>query len=79
MFTHAMTGPDARDSMLTEVEFKWLMAGHGWWIDMARFHRDPAYAADLLRLAMASESASLRDCAAALQAQAAPGKRRGAA
>lgn len=77
MFTHTITDPDARDSLLTEVEFKWLMAGHGWWIDMDRFHCDPAYAGDLLRMAMASESASLRDCAAALQARNTHGKRRG--
>ena len=79
MFTRAITGSDARDSLLTEVEFKWLMAGHGWWIDMARFRRDPAYATDLLRLALASESAALRDCAVMLQARAGPGKRRGTA
>jgi hypothetical protein len=78
MFTHAITGPDARDSLLTEVEFKWLMAGHGWWIDMARFHREPAYAADLLRLAMASESVALRDCVSVLQARAGSVKRRDA-
>lgn len=55
--------------LLAEVDFKWLMAGLGWWIDTARFHSDPAYAAGLLRLAMASPSFALRDCAASLQAQ----------
>ena len=60
---------DESVSLLTEVDFKWLMAGHGWWMDTARFHRDPTYAAGLLGLAMASESFALRDCAATLQAQ----------
>ncbi len=60
---------DARASLLAEVDFKWLMTGHGCWIDAARFHCDPSYAADLLRLAMASPSFALRDCAAFLQAQ----------
>ena len=60
---------DARAALLAEVDFKWLMTGHGWWIDAARFHCDPSYAADLLRLAMASPSFALRDCAAFLQAQ----------
>ena len=60
---------DEQVLLLAEVDFKWLMAGLGWWIDTARFHRDPAYAAGLLGLAMASPSFALRDCAASLQAQ----------
>ena len=54
---------DARAMLLAEVEFKWLMAGHGWWIDVARFERDPTYANELLQVAMASPSQALRDCA----------------
>ena len=50
---------DESVSLLTEVDFKWLMAGHGWWMDTTRFHRDPTYAAGLLGLAMASESFAL--------------------
>jgi hypothetical protein len=56
-------------SLLAQVDFKWLMAGQGWWIDPTRFHRDPSYAIGLLRLAMASPSGTLRECAASLQAQ----------
>ena len=56
-------------SLLSAVDFKWLMTGHGWWVDSARFSADPAYAATLLGLAMASPSSALRDCAARLQAQ----------
>lgn len=63
------TGADARVSLLTDVDFKWLMAGQGWWIDTTRLHCDASYAAGLLRLALASPSFALRECAAALQTQ----------
>ena len=65
----ATPGADARISLLTDVDFKWLMAGQGWWIDTTRLHCDASYAAGLLRLALASPSFALRECAAALQAQ----------
>ncbi len=58
---------NARVLMLNEVNFKWLLAGLGWWIDMPRFHCDPSYATRFLELAEASDSAALRDCAASLQ------------
>ncbi len=60
---------DARISLLTEVAFKWLMAGQGWWIDTTRMYGDPSYAAGFLRLAMASQSVALRECATRLKAQ----------
>jgi hypothetical protein len=60
---------DARVSLLAEVDFKWLMAGLGWWIDTTRFHHEPAYACNFLRLAMESDSLALRKCAAWLQAR----------
>lgn len=65
----AATSVDARISLLAEVDFKWLMAGQGCWIDTNRFHSDPAYVAGLLRVALASQSFALRECAASLQAQ----------
>lgn len=65
----AAASADARLSLLAEVDFKWLMAGQGCWIDTARFHSDPAYAAGLIRVALASQSFALRECAALLQAQ----------
>lgn len=58
---------DERVLLLEEVNFKWLLAGMGLWIDMVRFHQDPVYAARFLALAEASESPALRKCAAALQ------------
>jgi len=58
---------DGRLLLLEEVNFKWLLAGLGWWIDMTRFHSDPPYATHFLALAEASNSPALRDCAASLQ------------
>ena len=60
---------EARTDLLTEIDFKWLMAGAGWWVDMVRFQQDPAYAAQFLRSALASPCGALRDCAALLQAR----------
>lgn len=58
---------DERVLLLEEVNFKWLLGGMGLWIDMGRFHNDPAYAARFLALAEASDSPELRQCAASLQ------------
>lgn len=60
---------DERVLMLEEVNFKWLMAGMGWWVDMSRFRSDPVYAGHYLNLAKASESMELRNCATQLQQQ----------
>lgn len=67
--TVTMTVPpsDGRVLLLEEVNFKWLLAGLGWWIDMTRFHTDIPYATHFLELAEASNSPALRDCAASLQ------------
>ncbi len=60
---------DAQAQMLNEVDFKWLMAGQGCWVDRERFQADGAYAAGLLRQAQGSSCAALRDCATTLQRQ----------
>ena len=60
---------DARGLMLEEVNFKWLMAGMGWWVDMPRFRTDPVYAVHYLNLAKSTDSAELKKCAAQLQQQ----------
>jgi hypothetical protein len=57
---------DADSLLLLDVDFKWLMAGIGWWVDTTRIHRDPFYATKCLNSAMASESLALRNCAAQL-------------
>ena len=59
--------PDESMALLMWVDFKWLMAGQGWWVDTFKFHHDPLYADGFIRLAMASPSFALRDCAACLQ------------
>lgn len=61
---------DERGLLLEEVNFKWLMAGLGWWVDMSRFRIDRLYAAHFLKLASASESAELRRCATLLKIRA---------
>jgi hypothetical protein len=60
---------DACAFLLARVDFKWLMAGQGWWIDPHRFQYDMPYADAVLRLALASQSLPLRECAASIQAQ----------
>jgi hypothetical protein len=52
------------DCLVAEVDFKWLMAGQGWWIDTTRFHCDASYAAWFIDSAMASPSSALRASAA---------------
>ena len=65
---------DIPEALLAEVDFKWLMAGHGWQIDTARLGRDPEYATRLLQWALDSDSPALRECATALQAEIETGK-----
>jgi hypothetical protein len=54
----ASTHPD--DAIVELVAFKWLMAGQGWWIDLARLRRDKVYAGECLRHALESGSQCLR-------------------
>lgn len=70
----AALASDERSALLAEVDFKWLMAGEGWWVDMVRFQRDSAYAGEFLRSALASPCAALRDCAALLKARLHPAR-----
>jgi hypothetical protein len=60
---------DACALLLARVDFKWLMAGQGWWIDPHRFQHDLSYADAVLRLALASQSLPLRKCAASIRSQ----------
>jgi len=52
--------PEADDTFLTLVDFKWLMAGLGWWVDLTRLQRDAAYAGECVQLGLASGSELLR-------------------
>ncbi|MEO5661612.1 MAG: hypothetical protein ABIQ90_17730 [Polaromonas sp.] len=60
---------DGGVSLLAKVDFKWLMAGQGWWIDPKRFQCDPSYADGWLNIARASPSFALRARAASIQNQ----------
>lgn len=51
------------------VDFKWLMAGQGWWVDLTRLQRDAAYADDCIASALASPCQPLRQRAEVLQAR----------
>ena len=53
--------------MLIEVDFKWLMAGQGCWIDPDKLRSDPLYARACLESALGSDCEPLRHCAASLQ------------
>lgn len=53
--------------LLLEVDFKWLMAGQGCWVDPTRLRADPLYAANCLRTALCSPCEALRGCARFLQ------------
>jgi hypothetical protein len=46
------------------VDFKWLMAGVGWWVSLSRLQSDKAYADECLQRALSSGSRLLRQRAA---------------
>lgn len=48
------------DTFLNLVDFKWLMAGLGWWIDLSRLQRDTAYAGECVQHGLTSGSRLLR-------------------
>ena len=51
------------------VDFKWLMAGVGWWVNLSRLQKDAAYAHDCLQRALCSGLPLLRERGAALLGQ----------
>lgn len=59
----------ARDDMLLLVDFKWLMSGLGFWVDMGRWRADPAYASACVARGSSSRYAPLQRCARQLQAR----------
>ena len=56
-----------RTELLEDVDFKWLMAGQGWWVDTGRIHTDPDYIHTMLNLASSTDSDVLHECAIHLQ------------
>jgi len=69
MFIEPQNRADTSVSLLAEVDFKWLMAGQGLLIDLARFRGDSIYAAGLIALALDSDSVVLRASASMLLAK----------
>ncbi len=53
--------------LLLEVDFKWLMAGQGCWVDPMRLRVDPLYASNCLLAAINSPCEALSWCARVLQ------------
>ncbi|MES2877896.1 MAG: hypothetical protein V4713_05685 [Pseudomonadota bacterium] len=51
------------NDILLEVDFKWLMAGIGYWIDFVKLRNDPVYANNCLQCALKSDCEPLRRCA----------------
>jgi hypothetical protein len=59
-------GLEGNDAFLNLVDFKWLMAGVGWWVNLSRLQSDGAYIDECLHLALRSESELLRQCSVRL-------------
>ena len=52
--------PDSDNTLVDLVDFKWLMAGQGWWVDVPRLRRDAVYAGECVRHGLESASGLLR-------------------
>jgi hypothetical protein len=59
----------AREDMLLLVDFKWLMSGLGFWVDMGRWRADPDYADACIARGCDSRHQPLQQCARQLQAR----------
>jgi len=60
MNTAHIKDPEGSDRFLNLVDFKWLMAGMGWWVDLSRLQSDKAYIDECLQRALTSDSELLR-------------------
>jgi hypothetical protein len=58
--THAK-GSEEYDAFLNLVDFKWLMAGVGWRVNLSRLQSDGAYIDECLQRALRSDSELLRE------------------
>lgn len=61
MNTADTNGLERGDIFLNLVDFKWLMAGMGWWVDLSRLQSDRAYIDECLQRAQKSGSELLRE------------------
>ena len=66
MNTMQIDVPQRDDGFLNLVDFKWLMAGQGWWVNLTRLQRDKEYLRECLTRAMQTRSDLLRERGAAL-------------
>jgi hypothetical protein len=57
--THTQ-GREGNDAFLNLVDFKWLMAGVGWWVNLSRLQSDKDYIDACLQRALRSDSELLR-------------------
>jgi hypothetical protein len=53
----------SREDTLSLVDFKWLMAGQGYWLDVPRWGRDADYAHRFTALALACGNVAVRAAA----------------
>lgn len=53
--------PEGSVAFLNLVDFKWLMAGVGWWVDLSRLQYDRAYIDECLQRALKSDSQLLQE------------------
>ena len=61
MNTTHTTGRERDDILLKLVDFKWLMAGVGWWVNLSRLQSDSAYIDECLQRALRSDCELLRE------------------
>ncbi|NDZ12723.1 hypothetical protein C7T35_10205 [Variovorax sp. WS11] len=61
MTTIFTKGKERNDFFLDLVDFKWLMAGVGWWVDLSRLQSDRIYIEECLQRALKSDSELLRE------------------
>ena len=60
MNTARISDLEGSDRFLNLVDFKWLMAGMGWWVDLSRLQSDKAYIEECLQRALRSDSELLQ-------------------
>ena len=61
MNTTQTKGLERDSTFVNLVDFKWLMAGVGWWVDLSRLQSDRAYVDECLRHALGTGSELLRE------------------
>ncbi|MBS0450001.1 MAG: hypothetical protein JSS14_01695 [Proteobacteria bacterium] len=61
MNTTNLVGQESDDTFLRLVDFKWLMAGAGWRVNLSRLQSDRGYIHECLQRALRSDSELLRE------------------